>query len=173
MGFIIGKFPHYHKLNDLSINTCPKGFYSFFMNEKKLEIFKQNNFYERLLNDITTYFIDLIGSNYPCSSNKIVFVPNLFPCQSRKHSIDFAGGLHILDEEILFQRNVLENRYKTYKYLTTSLAFDYFGGKAIEETSIDFWLILGIRESLGNHIKVQRCGVLLYRYHIMKTIESL
>ena len=35
------------------------------MNEKKLEIFKQNNFYERLLNDITTYFIDLIGSNYP------------------------------------------------------------------------------------------------------------
>ena len=57
--------------------------------------------------------------------------------------------------------------------MTSSLAYDYFGGKAIEESSDDYWLLLGIRESLGNHYKITKCGILLYRYHIMQTIESL
>jgi hypothetical protein len=34
-----------------------------------------------------------------------VFVPNLFLKNSRKQSLDFSGGLHILDEELLFPKN--------------------------------------------------------------------
>jgi hypothetical protein len=33
--------------------------------------------------------------------------------------------------------------------------------------------MIGIRESIGNHYKILKCGVLLYRYHIMKTIEDV
>jgi hypothetical protein len=53
------------------------------------------------------------------------------------------------------------------------LAYDYFGGKTIEHSPEDYWLLLGLRESLGNHYKISKCGILLYRYHIMQTIESL
>jgi len=30
-----------------------------------------------------------------------------------------------------------------------------------------------MRESLGNHFKISKCGILIYRYHIMKTIDEL
>jgi len=72
--------------------------------------------------------------------------------------------LHLLDEELLFQSNQLENRYHTYKHLASALSFDFFGGKVYEEDSGDHWLLLGIRESLGNHFKIAKCGILLYRY---------
>lgn len=81
--------------------------------------------------------------------------------------------MHLFDEEILFSRNQLENRYRTYKYLTMAMSFDFFGNKVFEQGPEDYWLLVGIRESLGNHYKRTKCGVLLYRYHIMKTIESL
>jgi DNA-binding phage protein len=115
----------------------------------------------------------LIVEPYPFRSLKICFVPNLFLKHSRKQSIDFTGGLHIMDEEILFAKTQLEGRNRTYKYLASALAFDYFGGKVFEESPEDTWLLVGVRESIGNHYQITRMGVLLYRYHIMQTIESV
>jgi hypothetical protein len=103
----------------------------------------------------------------------LIFVPNLFLKDSRKQSIDFIGGVHILDEEILFPYKLLEGRYRTHKTLASAITFDYFGGKVYEETPEDFWLLQGIRESIGNQFKINKCGILLYRYHIMQTIESV
>jgi hypothetical protein len=100
-------------------------------------------------------------------------VPNLFLSKSRKQSLDFTGGLHILDEELLFIRGQQEGRHRTYKYLSSSLAFDFFGGRVYEETPDDHWLLVGIRESIGNHFKILKFGTLLHRYHIMQTIESV
>lgn len=57
--------------------------------------------------------------------------------------------------------------------MASSLAFDFFGGKVFEESPEDFWLLQGIRENIGNHYKIIKFGILLYRYHIMKTIESV
>jgi len=81
--------------------------------------------------------------------------------------------VHILDEELLFSKNQQEARHKTYKYLASSLAFDFFGGQVFENTPEDFWLLQGIRENIGNHYKTAKFGTLLYRYHIMQTIESV
>lgn len=53
------------------------------------------------------------------------------------------------------------------------MAFDFFGGRVYEETPDDHWLLVGIRESIGNHFKIMKFGMLLYRYHIMQTIESV
>jgi hypothetical protein len=41
------------------------------------------------------------------------------------------------------------------------------------EQQSDHWLLTGIRQCLGNHIKVMKCGSLLQRYHIMKKIEKV
>jgi hypothetical protein len=68
-------------------------------------------------------------------------VPNLFLKNCRKQSIDFSGGVHILDEELLFSKNQQEARHKTYKYLASSLAFDFFGGQVYESSPEDFWLL--------------------------------
>ena len=58
-------------------------------------------------------------------------------------------------------------RHRTYKSLTSALAFDFFGGRVYEENPEDHWLLVGIRESIGNHIKIIKFGMYLYRYHIM------
>lgn len=149
------------------------GFYSFFLSQKKQELFQQNNFYEKNLIQMINYLEKLLQVKYPCYSTKLVFVPNLFISKARKQSLDFAGGLHIFDEELLFRKNQLENRYSTYKNIAMSISFDYFGNKVYEESADDQFLIVGIRESIGNHFKILKCGVLLYRYHIMKTIEDV
>ena len=46
-----------------------------------------------------------------------------------------------MDEEIIFNRNQLENRYKTFKHIASTLAFDFFGGKVFENTPEDWWLL--------------------------------
>jgi len=37
----------------------------------------------------------------------------------------------------------------------------------------DLWLITAIRERLGDRFKKKKCGTLLYRYQIMRSIEKL
>lgn len=37
----------------------------------------------------------------------------------------------------------------------------------------DLWLIVAIRERLGDRFKKKKCGTLLYRYQIMRSIEKL
>jgi hypothetical protein len=82
-----------------------------------------------------------VNSPYPFNTLKIVFVPNLFTKKSRKQSLDFTGGLHILDEELIFPKKQLEGRHRTYKYIASSLSYDYFGAKVYEESPADFWLL--------------------------------
>ncbi len=79
----------------------------------------------------------------------------------------------MLDEELLFQKTQLEGRHRTCKYLSASLAFDFFGGQVYEESPEDQWLLIGIRESIGNHFKIAKFGMWLYRYHIMQTVDAI
>ena len=65
---------------------------------------------------------------------KLIFVPNLFNRKQIIQSIDFAGCVHIFDDDILLPRNVIEKRHKIYKILATSISFDYFGNQVWEET---------------------------------------
>ena len=102
VGFVIGQFPHLHKLNDITSSFCSTGAYAFFTSQKKLETFTYNKFYEKNIFNILQYLLKLISTSYPFNSLKLVFLPNLFLSDSKKQSIDFSGGLHLLDEEILF-----------------------------------------------------------------------
>jgi hypothetical protein len=69
---------------------------------------------------------------------KIIFLPNLFISKQAKQSINFSDCIHVFDEEyILLPRNVIEKRHRIYKTLASSLAYDFFGNKIIEEEAID------------------------------------
>jgi hypothetical protein len=110
---------------------------------------------------------------YPCKETQLVFVPNLFPHKHAQLSLNFAGGLHILDQDILFKPTQIDKRHHTYKHLTSALTFDYFGNMVRERLPSDAWLIVAIRERLGDRFKKRRCGTLLYRYHVMRNIEKM
>ena len=77
-----------------------------------------------------------------------------------------------MDEQILFAQNVIEKRHRIHKVLATSLAFDYFGSQVWEDSQEDAWLLVGLRERLGDKFKKLRCGNSLYRYHLHKTREK-
>lgn len=103
----------------------------------------------------------------------MAFLPNLFPAKFPKQSFNFAGGLHLLDQELLFKPNQIDKRHHLYKHLATSLTFAFFGGKVREASWSDNWLFVAIRERIGDRFTKSKCGALLYRYHVMKRIEKL
>jgi hypothetical protein len=74
---------------------------------------------------------------------------------------------------LLFKPNQIDKRHHIYKHLATALTFDYFGNVVREGLPSDTWLLVAIRERLGDRFKKKRCGTLLYRYHVMRNIEKL
>ena len=100
-------------------------------------------------------------------------MPNLFPHKHSQQSLNFAGGLHILDQELLFRPNQLDKRHHAYKHITSALTYDFFGNVVKEGLPSDAWLIVAIRERFGDRFKKKRCGTLLYRYHVMRSIEKI
>ena len=110
---------------------------------------------------------------FPCASTNLVFLPNLFPAKFPKQSYNFAGGLHLLDQELLFKANQIDKRHHIYKHLAGSLFFAFFGGKVREADWSDTWLLVGIRELIGDRFTKSKCGGVLARYHVMKRIEKL
>jgi hypothetical protein len=89
-----------------------------------------------------------------------------------KQSINFASGIHILDEDLLLPRTVIEKRHHLYKVIATSISFDWFGNQVWEETPEDSWLISAIRERIGDQYKKQKCGVSFYRYQLAKKMKK-
>ena len=51
--------------------------------------------------------------------------------------------------------------------------FTFFGAKVREAQWSDLWLLVAIRERVGDRFAKSKCGALLYRYHVMKRIEKL
>ena len=139
IGFIIANFPYIHVMNEI---TKVRDVHAFLLNSDKYAIFShQNKFYEKTISGMQHDLQKLVGAPFPFESLKLVFVPNLFLKKSRKQSVDFTGGLHILDEELLFPKTQQEGRHRTYKYLACSLAYDFFGAKVYEDNPSDFWLL--------------------------------
>ena len=102
----------------------------------------------------------------------MVYLPNLFRAKSTKKSFDFADSVHLLDEESLLPRDIIEKRHRTYKMLASSLAFDFFGFQVWEESAEDTWLMTAIREHIGNIYMRQRCGQSFYKYTIAKIMDK-
>jgi len=96
-----------------------------------------------------------------------VFLPNLFLSSSKRQSHCFAG-LQLLDERVLFDRSQIEKRGDSYKNLAAALTFNYFGAHTFAEASKDNWLLQGVRASVGNHFRIKRTGIYMYRYGVMK-----
>lgn len=76
---------------------------------------------------------------------KMVYLPNLFRAKSTKMSFDFADSVHLVDEESLLPRDIIEKRHRTQKMLASCLAFDFFGFQVWEESVEDAWLMTAIR----------------------------
>ena len=120
------------------------------------------------------YICSLMGQkHFPAKETKVIFLPNLFPAKFPKQSYDFAGGLHLLDQELLYKPNQIDKRHHLYKHFATSLMFTFFGAKVREAHWSDLWLLVAIRERVGDRFAKSKCGALLYRYHVMKRIEKL
>ncbi len=60
-----------------------------------------------------------------------------------------------------------------YKHLSSSLAYAFFGAKVREAEFSDSWLLVAIRERVGDRFTKSKCGALMYRYTAMKRIEKL
>ena len=110
---------------------------------------------------------------FPARNTKLVFLPNLFAAKFPKQSYNFAGGLHLLDQELLFKPNQIDKRHHIYKHLAGSLFFAFFGAKVREQSWSDTWLLVAIRERIGDRFRKTKCGAFIYRYHLMKRIETL
>ena len=137
---------------------------------------KQANFNPKLASDMIESICSLMGPgqrHFPTRETKVVFLPNLFPAKFPKQSYNFAGGLHILDQELLFRPNQIDKRHHLYKHLSSSLAYAFFGGKVREAEYADSWLLVAIRERIGDRFTKSKCGALMYRYTAMKRIEKL
>ena len=53
------------------------------------------------------------------------------------------------------------------------MAYDFFGFRVREATPSDNWLLVAVRERIGDRFKRLKCGSLLCRYHVMRQIEKL
>jgi hypothetical protein len=54
-----------------------------------------------------------------------------------------------------------------------TVSFDFFGSTVREELDSDMWLLTSIRERIGDRMKRQKCGFLLYKYQTMRSIERI
>lgn len=50
---------------------------------------------------------------------------------------------------------------------------DFFGSRIVEKSSSDLWLLTAIQERIGDRMKKKKCGTLLYRYQVMRSIEYI
>ena len=67
---------------------------------------KQSNFSSKLASDMVEFICKLLGQRqFPTRESKFVFLPNLFPAKFPKQTFNFAGGLHLLDQELLYKAN--------------------------------------------------------------------
>jgi hypothetical protein len=87
--------------------------------------------------------------------------------------ISFPEGLHIIDEQILVRPNQIDKRHHLYKHLASAVTFDFFGSKVREAKPEDLWLITAIRERIGDRMKKKKCGMLLHKYQVMRSIEMV
>ena len=53
------------------------------------------------------------------------------------------------------------------------MTFAYFGSRVREQCPSDLWLLVAVRERIGDRFKKKKCGALLYRYQIMTQIDKL
>ena len=135
---------------------------------------KQGNFNPKLASETVDFVCKIMSQRtFPCKETKLIFLPNLFPAKFPKQSFDFAGGLHLMDQELLFKANQIDKRHHLYKHLAGCMAFTFFGGRVREENWSDTWLLVAIRERIGDRFVKSKCGALLYRYKIWSRIEKL
>lgn len=53
------------------------------------------------------------------------------------------------------------------------MTFDFFGSRVREAKPSDLWLMVAIRERIGDRMKKKKCGMLLYKYQVMRNIERM
>ena len=145
----------------------------FFSNNRRMEDF--NKYFvldQKIVYDITETYEQVLGRDFPYQSIDLIFVPNLFN-GSKKHKRRalWYTGVWFIDEEIIFNDSIIENRYSSYFHIAYAIATNYFGCYIHEEKFNDFWLMEGISQSLATLYTVLRWGFLINKFKMLKKIE--
>lgn len=89
IGFIALPFP---EITPIELPKSASKLYACFVSKTK-----QQNLSPKLVPEIIDFIGSILMKPYPCRETQLVFVPNLFPHKHAQLSLNFAGGLHILD----------------------------------------------------------------------------
>ena len=129
---------------------------------------------QKVIYDITETFEQVLGKDFPYQSIDLIFVPNLFNGEKKyKKRALWYTGIWFIDEEIIFNDSIIENRYSSYFTLAYSIATNYFGWYIHEEKFTDFWIMEGISQSLAGLYTQLRWGFLIHKFKTLKKIEYL
>lgn len=90
------------KITQVQNSRVVKGTFACFQSSTK-----QQHFLEPFIVEAQTYMCNklLQIADYPVQQVFFVFLPNLLTRKFPKQSISFGEGLHLLDEQIIFQPN--------------------------------------------------------------------
>ncbi|XP_033645134.1 transcription initiation factor TFIID subunit 2-like isoform X1 [Asterias rubens] len=119
------------------------------------------------LHEAFDYFEECLGTRYPYSNYKQVFVDEAY----RDYS-SFAT-LSILSTNLLHSSRIIDQTFMTRRFMAQSLAEQYFGCFVSSQSWSDLWLPKGISKYLTGLLLKRMFGVNEYRYHIHKELTSL
>jgi hypothetical protein len=89
VGFIALPFP---EITPFEVAKSSSKVYACFVSKTR-----QGYLSPKLVPEVLEYLAGVLQKPYPCRETQLVFVPNLFPHKHAQQSLNFAGGLHILD----------------------------------------------------------------------------
>ena len=89
IGFVCCPFPH---ITPFEVPRRKDAGFACFVSRQK-----QSYLNPKLIPEVIDFISSLLQQPYPCRETQLVFLPNLFPAKFPKQSLNFAGGLHVLD----------------------------------------------------------------------------
>ncbi|XP_038057385.1 transcription initiation factor TFIID subunit 2-like [Patiria miniata] len=119
------------------------------------------------LHEAFDYFEECLGTRYPYSNYKQVFVDEAY-----KDYSSFAT-LSILSTNLLHSQRIIDQTFMTRRLMAQSLSEQFFGCFVGSQSWSDLWLPKGISKYLTGLLLKRMFGVNEYRYHIHKELTSL
>ncbi|RKP35306.1 hypothetical protein BJ085DRAFT_22053, partial [Dimargaris cristalligena] len=120
----------------------------------------------RCLPAIMDFFCREYGS-YPFSSYKVVFIDEL------ARPVIAGASLTILDSELLYPPDIIDQTYETRRLLSLVVAEQWFGQYITPKAWSDTWLIGGLAHHLAGLFLKHHFGTNEYLFRLKKDMERL
>jgi hypothetical protein len=140
----------------------------YFSSPTKMEDYIQ--LYEKdqdILSEIVEFYQNILFRNLSFTHMDLIFLPNIFISPKSKKRVLCYSNLCFLDEKLILNERILENRYESY----FQIAYWIASNLVFENEYSDYWLAEGIYQELANAYTVHKWGYMMYRYRLAKRIE--